>query len=136
MKAICEDCADVPTRLKRLQASMLRTIQPCQTGIELGKRRRRKAQTKLATIRRCLAEDEKAGGAIGDVFEDRDTVKNQSNADAASALKGTEYDVTGNLVGCPDAGWLDQNLIVMVMSVTGTVHCRERWRCSKPAIRR
>ena len=52
----------------------------------------------------------------------RDTVKNQSNADAASALKGTEYDVTGNLVWdvLTQAG-LDQNLIVMVMSVTGTV---------------
>ena len=127
MKAICEDCADVLNKIEAAARALNAAgrIQPCQTGIELGKALAGNEASKQKLASRfgdAWQKMKEAGGAIGDVFEDRDAVKNQSNADAASALKGTEYDVTGNLVWdvLTQAG-LDQNLIAMVMSVTGTV---------------
>jgi|CXWL01.1.fsa_nt_gi conjugative transfer pilus assembly protein TraH len=127
MKAICPDCADVLNKIEAAARALnvAGRIQPCQTGNEIAKALSgdESAQNRLASrYGDAWQKMKEAGASIGDVFEDRDTTATQTTQQATTAMKGTTYDVTGNLVwdvlGLAGADDMTRRLI---MSATGTV---------------
>ena len=127
MKAICPDCADVLNKIEAA-ARALNTagrLQPCQTGIEMGKALAgdEASQTRLTSrYGDAWQKMQESATAITDVWEGRDTTATKTNRDAATAMAGTTYDVRGNLVWyvLQTAG-ADVETSRMIMSAVGTV---------------
>ncbi|RMH33092.1 MAG: hypothetical protein D6690_12390 [Nitrospirae bacterium] len=128
MKELCETCSDVLNKIEsaaRMLNSMGR-VNPCEAGKRIGqflgddvKNNFQGTMRKIETTWEGFLE---TAGSIGDVFENRDTRKNQTRADALGDLGGTEDDPRGNLVWMvlKQVG-LDDDTARMIMSAVGTV---------------
>jgi conjugative transfer pilus assembly protein TraH len=124
---LCQPCENIISKLEAA-ARMINSagrLSPCQAGQEVAKYV--KSHPNLAeSVANDVADTwqnvKERAGAITDVFADRDTVKNQSTADAAAALAGTPDDIRGNLVyqSLTSSGWGSDDAR-MIMSVLGTV---------------
>lgn len=128
MKFICPDCADVLNKLEAA-ARALNTaarLGPCNAGQAL--KNVMKASDALGEVassgEKALKNYQERIGSIGDTFEGQDLRASMTTAAANAITKGTESDVTGNLV------WLalgnvvpaiDDGTRTMMMSLFGTV---------------
>jgi len=127
MKELCETCSNVLNMIETASRSLnaLGRIQPCQAGQEVGEALAQSMRDpdKLNQFAyRKWQQFKTQTGITGDPWEDRDSAQDNNSADAAAALKGTEYDITGNLVWnvLKQAGVEDQTARI-IMSTTGTI---------------
>jgi len=127
IKELCEPCADVLNKLEsasRLINSMGR-LQPCEAGKAIGAALAgdENAQHKVSgTIENAWQRFKEAGGEISDIWEDRDSAKEQTPEQAISSMADSDADPRGNLVWMvlTEAG-VDADTARMVMSALGTI---------------
>lgn len=124
---LCQPCENIISKLEAA-ARMINSagrISPCQAGAEFAKyikNQPNQIDSVVNSVGSAWQNAKEATGTITDIWADTDTMKNQTTADAATALAGTPQDVRGNLVYAvlTSSGWGSDDAR-MIMSVLGTV---------------
>lgn len=129
LKEICEVCSDVLNKLESASRMINSSgrLNPCEVGKTVGQALAgdTNSQQKVSErVNQVYQNAKEVGGMIGDIFEDRDTVKEETASDAVTdpVLGGTDDDPRGNLTWMmlKQAG-VDDDTAQMILSALGSV---------------